>query len=233
MNFDGKDQYLEERMARFDQWKQEGKIPASSKVIPLQESLFGLQWVLPTQQVVELLRNLRTLALTDCTCRTRYNRCDNPRDICILTNDMADRWVAEGRARHIGIEEAKDRLKAAHEHGLVHLSFYNPDQYIYALCSCCACCCHDLQILKKYQRPDFVVHADYVAEVDKNVCSGCGACVKRCVFGAQERRGGTVVFQQDQCYGCGVCVTTCPAGAIRMRLRAQPAQTGPAAVIGR
>jgi ferredoxin len=227
MDFDGKDQFLEERLARFDKWIQEGKIPTSSKVIPLQESLSGLQWILPTQQVVEILRNLRSLALANCECRTRYNRCDNPREICILTNDAADQWVAQGRARYIALEEAKERLKLAREHGLVHLTFYNPNQYIYALCSCCECCCHDLQFLKKYQRPDLIARADYVAEVDTSSCIRCGACVKRCIFGAQENDGEAVVFHQDKCYGCGVCVTTCPTGAIGMRLRrANPAKAG-------
>lgn len=194
MDSDGKDKYLEERLAKFDKWIQEGKIPSSSKVIPLQESLSGLQWVLPTQQVVQLLRNLRVLALADCDCRVRYNHCDNPREICILTNDTADRWVAEGKARYIGIEEAQERLKLAHEYGLVHLTFYNPEQYIYALCSCCECCCHDLQFLKKYQRPDLIAHADYVAAVDTGACVSCGTCVRRCIFGAQEEDDGAVIF---------------------------------------
>jgi NAD-dependent dihydropyrimidine dehydrogenase PreA subunit len=214
-----KDQYLEDRLAKFDQWIKEGKIPASSKVIPLQESLSGLQWILPTQQVVEILRNMRTFALANCTCRVRYKRCENPLEVCIVTNDMADKWVAQGEARYVTLEEAKERLKLAHEHGLVHLTFYNPDQYIYALCSCCECCCHDLQFLKRYQRPDLIAHADYVAEVDANSCIHCGVCVERCMFGAQEKGDETVVFHQDKCYGCGVCVTTCPTGAARLRLR--------------
>lgn len=219
MDFGEKDEYLEERLARFSRWMEEGKIPTSSKVIPLQESLSGLQWILPTQQVMEILRNVRTLALADCDCRSRYNRCDKPREVCILTNDTADQWVAQGRARYIGPEEAKDRLKQAQEHGLVHLTFYNPNQYVYALCSCCECCCHDLQFLKKYQRPDLIAHADYVAEVDRAACVGCGACVGRCIFGAQVKEGTGVAFRQERCYGCGVCVTTCPAGAISMKLR--------------
>ncbi|HWR38457.1 MAG TPA: 4Fe-4S dicluster domain-containing protein [Patescibacteria group bacterium] len=219
MHFDEKDEYLEARLAKFDQWIREGKIPTSSKVIPLTESLSGLQWVLPTQQAVEILRNMRTFALAKCQCRERYHRCDNPLEICILTNDTADQWVGRNQARYITLAEAKERLKLAHEYGLIHLTFYNPDQYIYALCSCCECCCHDLQFMKKYQRPDLVAHADYVATLDASVCRQCGACVKRCVFGAQEIQNDSVIFHPEQCYGCGVCVTTCPSGAISMKRR--------------
>ena len=142
----------------------------------------GQQWVLPTQQVIEIIRNARSFALAPCACRTRYQRCDNPLEVCLYINDVADKMVAEGKARYISLDEAKERLKLANEHGLVHLTFYKPDQFIYALCSCCECCCHDIQFMKKYQRPDLIAHADYVAEVDANACIQCGACVKRCMF---------------------------------------------------
>ncbi len=219
MHFDGKDEWLEERLAICDEWIKEGKIPTSSKVIPLTESLSDQQWVLPTQQVIEILRNARSFALAPCGCRTRYKRCNNPMEVCLFTNDVADKMVAEGKARHVSLDEAKERLKLANEHGLVHLTFYKPDQYNFALCSCCKCCCHDLQFMTKYHRPDLIAHADYVVEVDVSACLQCGTCANRCVFGAQENEGETVVFHQDKCYGCGVCVTTCPSGAIRMKLR--------------
>lgn len=219
MRFDGKDEWLEERLERFDGWIREGKIPTSSKVVPTQASLSGQQWVLPTQQVLEILRNARSFALADCACRTRYKRCDNPLEVCLYTNDVADTMVAEGKARRVSLDEAKERLKLANEHGLVHLTFYKPDQFVYAVCSCCECCCHDIQFMKKYQRPDLIAHADYIAEVDAEACIQCGACVKRCMFGAQESDGNRVTFHQDKCYGCGLCVTTCPTNALTMKLR--------------
>jgi len=60
MNKENRDEELEKRMLMFDGWVKEGKIPSSSKVIPVQQSLAGLQWVLPTQQVLEILRNSRS-----------------------------------------------------------------------------------------------------------------------------------------------------------------------------
>ena len=46
-----KDFYLEERLKRSERWKKEGKIPNSSKVIPIQAAFSPKQWILPTEQV--------------------------------------------------------------------------------------------------------------------------------------------------------------------------------------
>jgi len=219
MNTELRDEELEKRLCRYDGWVREGKIPSSSKVIPVNQALSGLQWVLPTQQVLEILRNSRSFAVANCWCRTTYKRCDNPLEVCFYINDVADKKVAQGDARQVTLNEAAEILKLANEHGLIHLTIYNPEQHVYALCSCCACCCHDIAFMKRYGRPDLVAHADYVAVVDTTTCVHCGACVERCAFGAQEERDGAVVFDQDRCYGCGVCVSTCPTGSIRMVLR--------------
>ncbi len=220
MKQEPRDAELEQRMHLVDGWVKEGKIPCSSKVIPVQESLECMQWVLPTQQVLQILRNSRSFALANCLCRTKHRRCDNPREVCFYTNDVADKKVEQGAARRVDLQEAAETLKLANKHGLIHLTFYNPEQHVYALCSCCECCCHDIAFMKKLGRPDLVAHADYVAAVDPDACVQCGACAERCVFGAQSWESGAVVFHRDKCYGCGLCASTCSSGAIQMVLRA-------------
>ncbi len=220
MKKEERDEELEKRMQKYDRWVKEGKIPSSSQVIPVQQSLGGLQWVLPTQQVIDILRNSRSFALADCMCRSKHKRCDNPLEVCFYTNDVADKKVEKGAARRVDLQEATEVLKLANEHGLIHLTIYNPEQHVYALCSCCECCCHDIEFMKKLGRPDLVAHADYVAAVDTDACVHCGACTERCFFGAQRWDSEEVVYHQDQCYGCGLCVSTCASKAIRMVLRA-------------
>lgn len=219
MKKEERDEELEKRMMMFDGWVKEGKIPSSSKVIPVKESLGSLQWVLPTQQVLEILRNSRSYALANCLCRTKHKRCDNPLEVCFYTNGVADKKVEQGAARRVDLKEATEVLKLANQFGLVHLTIYNPEQHVYALCSCCECCCHDIEFMKKLGRPDLVAHADYVASVDKNKCMHCGACAERCVFGAQVMQDGKAVFMRERCYGCGLCVTSCPSNAVTMALR--------------
>ena len=215
----GDDPYLDERLERYDRWLRQGRIPTSSKVIPVGKSLSHLQWVLPTAQVRELLRNARSYALTDCSCRSRYRRCDNPLEVCFLLNDVADLMVQRGEARRVDLPEAEERAALAEKLGLVHLTIYNPEQHVYAICSCCPCCCHDLQFMMRFDRPDMVAHADYIAATDMDQCAHCGLCVERCVFGARIMEGDTLVERLDKCLGCGLCVTTCPTEAITMTLR--------------
>ncbi len=219
MKQEPRDEELEKRMHMFDGWVKEGKIPSSSKVIPVRQSVEHLQWVLPTQQVMEILRSSRSFALADCLCRKKHQRCDNPLEVCFYTNDVADKKVDQGAARHVSLEEASEKLKLANQHGLVHLTIYNPEQHVHALCSCCECCCHDIGFMKKLGRPDLVAHADYVASVDTGLCTHCGVCADRCMFDAQVMQEDMHVFRQERCYGCGLCVTSCQSDAIKMVLR--------------
>ncbi|HEX3044915.1 MAG TPA: 4Fe-4S binding protein [Bacillota bacterium] len=218
MEFQSKDEFLTKLLKRYDTWMSEGKIPSASKVIPVGASLQHLQWVLPTNQAIEILRNARSFAVKNCICRAKYQRCDHPLEVCLVINDYADLAVDKGEARRLSLDEAVTILELANQRGLMHLTLYNPEQHICAVCSCCDCCCHQLQIMKLYQRPDLIAHSDYIASVDTTKCSHCGKCVQRCVFGAQLKTD-QVEYHPEYCYGCGLCVTSCPAKAISLKLR--------------
>jgi dihydroorotate dehydrogenase (fumarate) len=46
--------------------------------------------------------------------------------------------------------------------------------------------------------------------LDEAACTGCGACIRVCPYGA--RRGPAAV--DASCRGCGLCVSLCPTGAL-------------------
>ena len=213
------DEFLKERIDKYDRWLSEEKISYSSRVIPINESLTVQQWVLPTEQVLEIFRNARSVALTTCDCRTQYQRCDNPVEVCLVLNDEADKVVSEGQGRYVSIDEAADVLRVADERGLVHLSLYQPDHELFALCNCCACCCHDLQLFRLFNRKDIMVRSEYAAITDFEACTHCGTCIDRCIFDARTWNDERMKYDEERCYGCGLCVTTCPESAIDMRQR--------------
>ncbi|MFZ2448150.1 MAG: 4Fe-4S binding protein [Syntrophobacteraceae bacterium] len=213
------DDHLKKYVVKYDKWLAAGKISHSSKVVPVSESFDAKQWVMPAEQVESILRNARSIALQKCMCRVHYSRCDKPLEVCLVLNEPGDRFVEKGLARHIPLPEALEVLKRADETGLVHLSLYMPDHEVFALCNCCPCCCHDLQILKLACRKDLVARSEYVAKTDPDECIHCGACAERCAFGAREIRDGELAYDESACLGCGLCVTVCPVEATVMRER--------------
>ena len=53
------------------------------------------------------------------------------------------------------------------------------------------------------------------AEVDTEICTGCGTCIQVCPYNAIERgEDRKAVVNAVLCKGCGTCVATCPEKAI-------------------
>ncbi len=213
------DPFLVKRLIKYDEWLDNGQISYSSKVLPVSESFSTKQWVLPTEQVMGILHEAKSVAVQNCQCRTHYKRCDNPLEVCFLFNGVGDTFVRKGKARHVNLTESAEILKKANESGLVHLGLYMPEHELFALCSCCSCCCHDLQIVQQFDRKDLMIHSEYRAVTLSDDCIHCGVCVDRCVFGARVLHDGKMKYSTSACLGCGLCVTTCPAEAISMEVR--------------
>jgi NAD-dependent dihydropyrimidine dehydrogenase PreA subunit len=213
------DKHLLAMLSKYDGWLRQRKISYAGRIVPVGEAFRPTDWVLPTQQGIAILRRARTLALADCVCRAHYRRCDGPLDTCLLTDGAAEAFVRAGRAERIWPERAEGVLRKASACGLAHQVLYSPEQYAFAVCSCCPCCCYRLQILLLFDRRDLVVRSDYMAVVAEDGCVSCGSCVERCLFGARQIVDGQVVYHPARCYGCGLCVTVCPEGAIGLQVR--------------
>ena len=57
-----------------------------------------------------------------------------------------------------------------------------------------------------------------IADIDPDVCTGCGLCADHCRFDAIGCGSGSVyTVDALACEGCGVCVDVCPATAARLR----------------
>jgi uncharacterized Fe-S center protein len=166
-----------------------------------------------------LLRGAKSIALKNCECRTHYKRCENPLEVCMILNEVGDQRVKMGKARHIPLVDAVSVLKNANDKGPVHLSLHMPNHEVFALCSCCPCCCHDLQLVQQHERQDLMVHSEYIAISNYDDCTHCGECVDRCVFNARSIKDEKMEYNSTECLGCGLCVTSCPEGVISMVLR--------------
>jgi NAD-dependent dihydropyrimidine dehydrogenase PreA subunit len=213
------DEWLKTYIDKYDKFISEDKISYASRVIPVNESLQAVQHILPSAQVAEILKDAGLITLAKCICRLKYKKCDNPLEVCFVLNDVGKKWIADGYSREVTLDEALEIIKLANKNGLVHLTLYKPDHELFALCSCCSCCCHDLQLLLAYGKDYITVKSDYMAVDDPERCSDCGLCMDRCAFKARTLENEKMVYDQTKCYGCGLCLTTCPEEAIRLRPR--------------
>jgi Pyruvate/2-oxoacid:ferredoxin oxidoreductase delta subunit len=69
---------------------------------------------------------------------------------------------------------------------------------------------------KMFPKPATVFATNYHAEVDNQLCSGCGVCLKRCQMEALTITYKKSSINLDRCIGCGLCVSTCPKKAIKL-----------------
>ena len=55
-----------------------------------------------------------------------------------------------------------------------------------------------------------------VADVNPEVCAGCGVCLEHCTYGALGLHPlfGVMTVNAVLCQGCGACAAACPSGAI-------------------
>jgi heterodisulfide reductase subunit A-like polyferredoxin len=61
-----------------------------------------------------------------------------------------------------------------------------------------------------------IASSGYVAQVDDDLCAGCGECTDVCQFAAIAVEDGFARINAAACMGCGVCVAHCAQEAISL-----------------
>ncbi|SFG69849.1 4Fe-4S binding domain-containing protein [Desulfotomaculum arcticum] len=221
------DFYMQSRIQIYDRYIDQGRLKASSRVLTTGEALkhhehlhaAGSSAIVTQDEAYNILNRANNYALVSCSCRLTFRNCHKPINTCINLNESANELLERGIGRQITLEECQEILTIADREGLVHIAISAPGQSDYALCSCCSCCCHDLQALLKYNRSNWVQKANVIVQDDPQKCINCFNCVERCVFGARKNINEQLVYNPELCYGCGLCITSCPAGAITLKKR--------------
>lgn len=178
-------------------------------------------------EVEEMVSAAEEIIVLPCDCRLAGEHCDRPIEVCIWMDDLARGMLARGHGRRISSEEARELLRWADKKGLMHTS--DPDwreHGLAAICNCCACDCYPFRAAGMLGSKGTWPRSRYIAVHDRDACNFCGACVRRCHFGAFSFAGTTVmiegkerrsvVYEPALCWGCGLCANTCPTHAIRM-----------------
>ncbi|MFW9780802.1 MAG: ATP-binding protein, partial [Candidatus Heimdallarchaeota archaeon] len=89
------------------------------------------------------------------------------------------------------------------------------------VCSCCYCCCGGITGLKKLPNPADFATSNYYAEIDEDLCTGCGNCINRCQMDAITLVNNISSIELKRCIGCGNCTLECLSDAITLRKKEQ------------
>lgn len=185
--------------------------------MPVNIRLEGKTRVFDLHEVEEILRDATLIALGKCGCRKSLQKCDAPLDVCLSLDKEAELLINKEEFQKVNLEQAVDALRRSHDAALVHIAYtMKDDTKPFIICSCCACCCHALGGLIRFDIPDAVVASNLVAAQNPDTCLHCGVCVNRCHFKARQLEGGDLAYDASKCFGCGVCVTSCPTNSITM-----------------
>ncbi|TFG02667.1 MAG: 4Fe-4S dicluster domain-containing protein [Promethearchaeota archaeon] len=212
-------QYFEE--AFFEkEWNLTG-IP-QLRTIPIGQSVEHEQNIANYDDLRNIIENSGgPIGLAECICRKSKDILGDPckktdmREICFSFRSAAEMYHEKGLARLISKKEALDILEKVEEAGLV-LQPGNSQRPM-CICCCCGCCCEVLTNQKKFDEPSRFFATNFQAEVDSELCIGCGICVDRCNMDAITIVDDKSEIEKGRCIGCGACVPTCPQDAISLR----------------
>lgn len=112
-------------------------------------------------------------------------------------------------------EEAKKLFRKYDEEGLMHMIWTAVTPYVMCLCNCDRDCGNYKSYIEKRGKPRFF-RAEYICQVDWDLCNGCKECMSQCQFGAQFYSStlSKIYIDPTRCFGCGVCRAVCSNDAI-------------------
>jgi Pyruvate/2-oxoacid:ferredoxin oxidoreductase delta subunit len=181
--------------------------------------------VLSHEKVSKGIDNAYYITVGTCFCRHKMEHlgktCDNPQDVCLTFNGMAEQLSEYGIARKISKDEAHKIIDLCVKRGLVQIGDNTKDELV-IICNCCSCCC-DLLLGYKRLGPNnsAITPSGFIADIDCDKCAQCGECFEKCPVDAILKINDNFVVDKKRCLGCGVCSNFCQSGSCEMKSRAE------------
>ncbi len=194
---------------------------ASEEEILEQRKITHFGQVLPIEDVEKVIERADSITRMPCGCRflstgkTRARYCFGLGVTASgALRDLPDR---SSSLEVLAKEDAKRMIREFDREGLIHSVWTGVTPYLIGICNCDRDCLAYRGYIENRGVPSFF-RAEYICQVDADLCSGCKECLKQCQFGAQFYSSllGKVYIDPSRCFGCGVCRAACPTDAIRL-----------------
>lgn len=176
--------------------------------------------VVPMQDIPEVLGLATSITRIPCGCRYFLTGRTDQRycfGFGIDQGGIMDGYNGPASLETMSTDAALAIIRKFDEEGLMHSVWTGMTPYVVGLCNCDHDCAAYRAYIENRGRPTFF-RAEYVCQVNPDLCTGCKSCVKQCQFHAlfYSSASAKVYINPTRCFGCGVCLAACPADAISL-----------------
>ena len=198
-----------------------------TRIVPIDTSIDHKSKISNAEEIHGILDTCKgPIVVTDCPCRNRtetlgIRECKDKFPIsetCFQVGLFGEYFLRRREGREISREEAHNLVKKLSKKGLVFTVANSKSPIHQVICSCCACCCALLRGMTRFEdkNENCTAKSNYIAKVNRNLCTGCALCAKRCPFNAITIKKEKSKVNPNNCYGCGICAVCCPVESIKL-----------------
>ncbi len=182
----------------------------------------------PIEECEQILEFATSVVRLPCVCRTAAGTPDNGYCLAVTVGPVGgalkeafagyESGPDTGAFQNLTKEETLEVLRQCEREGLMHSVWTFMSPMIAAICNCslesgCMAMAttvgHDIKTMWR---------GESIIEFDETTCTSCGACDRKCPFGALsfDRKEKRLSVDLGACYGCGTCRAACSASALRL-----------------
>ena len=185
---------------------------------------FGQAIPLEDAQIIMSELAAEPIILNYCMCRWMQRK--KKEAVCINFGVLSEvleklpRFIPKDRVVRIDRETAMEKLEEFNKKGYISSVWFQPVPYINAICSCESPECGGLTLRNNFNL-NAMYKAEYIIQLDQDMCEGCKSCVAMCQFSAIRfiTSMNRVIIDYDKCFGCGVCRHACKNYALKLITR--------------